>query len=53
MLVGFWLAGKIYDNYTDLSGAQDWKMIWTIPAAIAAAVMVLYAITFKNEKINA
>lgn len=53
MLIGFWLAGKIYDSYTDISGAQDWKMIWTIPAAISAAVMVLYAISFKNEKINA
>ncbi len=53
MLVGFWLAGKIYDHYTDVAGAQDWKMIWTIPAGIAAAVMVLYALVFKNEKINA
>ena len=52
MLIGFWLAGKIYDHYTDVSGAQDWKMIWTIPAGIAAAVMVLYAFLFKNEKIN-
>ncbi len=53
MLVGFWLAGKIYDHYTDVAGVQDWKMIWTIPAGIAAAVMVLYALVFKNEKINA
>ena len=53
MLIGFWLAGKIYDSYTDISGVQDWKMIWTIPAAISAAVMVLYAISFKNEKIKA
>lgn len=53
MLVGFWLAGKIYDHYTDVAGAQDWKMIWTIPAGIAAVVMVLYAMVFKNEKINA
>jgi MFS family permease len=52
MLVGFWLAGKIYDHYTDVAGAQDWKMIWTIPAGIAAVVMVLYAMVFKNEKIN-
>jgi nucleoside transporter len=53
MLIGFWLAGKIYDSYTDATGAQDWKMIWTIPAIIAAAVMVFYAFLFKNEKINA
>jgi nucleoside transporter len=53
MLVGFWLSGKIYDHYTDVAGAQDWKMIWTIPAGIAAVVMVIYAFLFKNEKINA
>ena len=53
MLVGFWLAGKIYDHYTDVAGAQDWKMIWTIPAGIAAVVMVFYAILFKNERIKA
>ena len=53
MLVGFWLAGKIYDHYTDVAGAQDWKMIWTIPAGIAAVVMVFYAIIFKNERIKA
>ena len=53
MLIGFWLAGKIYDHYTDVAGAQDWKMIWTIPAGIAAVVMVIYGFLFKDEKINA
>jgi len=53
MLVGFWLAGVIYDHYTDVAGVQNWKMIWTIPAGIAAVVMILYAFLFKNEKINA
>jgi nucleoside transporter len=52
MLVGFWLAGKIYDHYTDVAGIQNWKMIWTIPAGIAAVVTLMYALLFKNEKIN-
>ncbi len=52
MLVGFWLAGEIYDTYADASGAHNWKMIWMIPAGIAGAVMILYALFFKNEKIN-
>ena len=52
MLIGFWLAGQIYDSYVDAAGLHDWKMIWTIPAMIAAAVMVFYALIFKNEKIN-
>lgn len=53
MLVGFWIAGKIYDHYTDVAGVHDWKMVWMIPAGIAAVVMVIYALLFKNEKINA
>lgn len=53
MFIGFWLAGMIYDQYTDVAGAHDWKMIWTIPAIVAAVVLVLYATVFKNEKINA
>jgi nucleoside transporter len=52
MLIGFWLAGKIYNAYAIAEGGHAWKMIWIIPAIIAAAVMVLYAITFKNEKIE-
>ena len=53
MFIGFWLAGMIYDHYTDMVGVHDWKMIWTIPAIVAAVVLVLYAAVFKNEKINA
>jgi hypothetical protein len=52
MLIGFWLAGNIYDAQTDASGVQNWKMIWMIPAAIAGGVMILYMLFFKNEKIN-
>jgi succinate dehydrogenase hydrophobic anchor subunit len=52
MLAGFWLAGKVYDVYTDEAGVHQWQMIWLIPAGIAAVVMILYAMLFRNEKIN-
>lgn len=52
MLIGFWLAGMIYDRYALADGSYDWKMIWLIPAGIAAVVMGLYALTFKNERIE-
>lgn len=45
MLIGFKVAGWITDKYTG-----DFKMIWLIPAAIAAAVFLLFAVSFKNEK---
>jgi nucleoside transporter len=50
MLIGFWLAGKIYNNYALTEGGYNWQMIWLIPAGIAAVVMVIYAVLFKEEK---
>lgn len=52
MLIGFSLAGAISDKYT-VDGAHQWFNIWIIPAAIALAVMVLFLLTFKDEKISA
>jgi len=45
MLIGFKVAGWVTDAYKG-----DYKMIWIIPACIAAAVLVLFMITFKDEK---
>ncbi len=52
MFIGFWLAGKIFDHYTNHSGMHEWQMIWMIPAGIAVIVTVLFAVVFKNEKIK-
>lgn len=49
MLVGFKIAGVITDAYT-ANGVFDYKMIWLIPSAIAAAVFILFAFFFKDEK---
>ena len=50
MLIGFEIAGKIADTYQVSEKVFDYKMIWLIPAAIAAAVFLLFAVFFKNEK---
>ena len=49
MLIGFKIAGIITDAYKTETGF-DYKMIWLIPAIIAAAVFLLFAISFKDEK---
>jgi nucleoside transporter len=50
MLLGFSAAGFIDDRYA-LAGLHDWRSIWLYPAAFAAAVFVLFAVTFRNEKV--
>jgi len=50
MLIGFEIAGKITDAYKLGENTFNYKMIWMIPAAIAAAVFLLFALFFKDEK---
>ncbi|MEZ5058201.1 MAG: nucleoside permease [Saprospiraceae bacterium] len=52
MLIGFRLAGLIYDQNALDAGGHAWQNIWLIPAAIAGVVAILYWLTFKNEKID-
>ncbi|MDC8005315.1 nucleoside permease [Aureisphaera galaxeae] len=52
MLIGFWVAGKITDKYLVSEGVHSWQDIWLFPALFAAGVFVLFAILFKNEKIE-
>ncbi len=52
MLVGFEVAGKITDTYLVAENAHDWASIWTFPAFFALGVLLLFALLFKNEKIE-
>ncbi|BAO76130.1 putative nucleoside transporter yegT [Winogradskyella sp. PG-2] len=52
MLVGFWVAGQIVDKNLISEGLHSWKDIWVFPAIFAGAVMLLFALLFKNEKIE-
>jgi len=53
MLIGFAVAGRITDAHKYLkSSGHDWQAIWLFPAGFAFVVMVLFAVFFKNEKIE-
>jgi MFS family permease len=51
MLVGFWAAGRIGDLYAN-GGTHDWRAIWLYPAGFAAGVFVLFAASFRNERMS-
>ena len=52
MLVGFWIAGQVVDKNLLLDGAHSWQDIWIFPAVFAVVVMVIFAVLFKDEKIE-
>lgn len=49
MLIGFAVAGWITDNYKTLEGDVNWQMVWIIPAGIALAVFILFALLFNDK----
>jgi nucleoside transporter len=52
MLIGFYVAGKITDANVLTEGGHAWDSIWVFPAIFAGAVLVIFALLFKNEKIE-
>ncbi len=52
MLIGFYVAGLITDAYLVGEKMHEWESIWLYPAAFAFAVMLLFSLFFRNEKID-
>ena len=51
ILIGSLVAGPIVDRFATADG-HDWTQIWIIPAAIAAVVLVLFLILFKDRRVE-
>ncbi|WP_212000185.1 nucleoside permease [Chitinophaga sp. HK235] len=49
MLIGFLISGPIVESYKTAEG-HNWHSIWLIPAGIAAVVLVMFILLFKNKQ---
>ncbi len=54
--VGFYfgalIAGYIVDAYKTGDGQHNWYGVWLVPAGIAAVILVLFWLSFKDEKMK-
>ncbi|WP_375418356.1 nucleoside permease [uncultured Hymenobacter sp.] len=49
MLIGSLLSGQIVDAHQTSATLHDWRTIWLIPAGIAAAVLLVFLLLFKDR----
>jgi len=47
MLIGSWVSGRVVDAYAIDAQSHDWHGIWLVPAGMALAVLVLFALFFR------
>jgi nucleoside transporter len=52
MLIGSQLSGLVQNHYSLGSGIYDYRAIWMVPAAIAAVVLVLFVLFFRDNDVK-
>ena len=48
MFVGSWLSGVVAQRYTE-GATHNWQAIWLIPAAMAAVLVVVFGLLFRED----
>jgi hypothetical protein len=56
MFIGSWVSGRVVDLFQTAGPAgtsgHAWDRIWLVPAAGAAAVLVLFALFFRSGEVQ-
>jgi nucleoside transporter len=50
MYIGALMSGRVVDMYALPGGGHDWQRIWLVPAAMAGAVLILFALLFQYRE---
>ena len=50
MGIGSWLGGRVVANYTNAEKITNWLSVWSVPAAIAAVVLIMFLLFFKDNR---
>ncbi len=45
--IGAFVSGRVVDAYRLADGSHAWREIWLVPAAMAAVILVLFAVLFR------
>jgi nucleoside transporter len=47
LLIGAWLSGAVVDHFTIGQTTHLWTSIWLVPAALAFAILIVFAFLFR------
>lgn len=50
MFIGSLVSGWTVSAFTSADGLKDWDTIWLVPAAMALLVLILFILTFRDER---
>jgi nucleoside transporter len=49
MLMGYYLSGPVVDHWRTSATSHNWQSIWLVPGGIAAAVLILFSLFFRDK----